>query len=154
MEIRLATIKDYDIVNNLLLKLHQFHVDNDPYTFNSIETFFVKREYNKRLKNGNVYFLAEENNRVIGIIGLNVCRNDFIKIVFVNSLFVEENYRNKGIATLLFNEAVKYFKENFNSNEYSDYLNLNVASFNINAIKFYEKIGFKYQSHNMGMKLK
>jgi ribosomal protein S18 acetylase RimI-like enzyme len=154
MQIRIATKKDYNIINSMLIKLHEYHVKNDPSTFVSIETFFTKKEYYKRIKNKHIYYIAEENNIPMGIIGINSCNNDFINLLFVNSLYVEEKYRNLGIATKLFEEVIKYYNENCQTNKWCDYLNLNVSSFNTSAIKLYEKLNFKFQSHNMGLKLK
>lgn len=154
MNIRLATIKDYNIVNELMLKLHMYHVESCPENFVKIDIFFTKKEYKKRLKNGYIYYLAEINRKTVGLIGLNTCNNDFVKIVFVSGLYVESNYRNQNIATKLMETAFEYFRKNCNSSDYCDCLNLNVASFNESAINFYKKMGFNFQSHNMGIKLK
>ncbi len=154
MKIVQATKKDYKEVNSLLVKLHNFHAENCPETFIKTDIFFEKRFYNKRLKNGYIYFLAKEDEKIVGIIGINTCSNDFIKILSVNSLYVEKEYRNKGIATKLFNKVKKYFNENCNDSTWCDCLSLNVSSFNKTAISFYENLGFKFQSHNMDLKLK
>lgn len=154
MEIKIATKKDYKIVNELLLKLHNYHVENCPENFLPINIFFTKKEYKKRLKNRNIYFILYVDNIAAGIIGLNLYDNDFVKILFVNALYVEPQFRKQKVATTLMNSAFEYYKENCNTNKYCDYLNLNVAAFNDSAISFYEKMGFVFQSHNMGIKLK
>lgn len=154
MEIVEATNKDYNEVNDLLVKLHNFHAKNCPEVFIETDIFFTKKFYNKRLKNGHIYFLAKEGNEVLGIIGINKCSNDFVKILCVNSLYIKEQYRKQGIATKLFDKVKEYFNENCIGSDWCDCLSLNVSSFNKNAISFYEKLGFKFQSHNMDLKLK
>ena len=66
-----------------------------------------------------------ENDKIEGFIGIN---EDYIEGIFVNS-----NYQNKGIGTALLNKAKEAKEE----------LTLNVYEKNRKAIKFYEKNGFK-----------
>lgn len=95
-----------------------YHVENCPENFVKIDIFFTKKEYKKRLKNGYIYYLAEVNGKTVGLIGLNTCNNDFMKIIFVSGLYVESNYRNQNIATKLMETAFEFFKENCNSSDY------------------------------------
>lgn len=63
---------------------------------------------------------------------LNVSK--FPQLVYIG---VKDQFRNKGVGTMLLNEAEKKFKE-LNLNEFE----LDVETKNIDAIKFYEKKGF------------
>ena len=154
VNIRKANKKDYEAVNNLLTKLHMYHVENCPEHFLPIDIFFTEKEYNKRLEIGYAYYLANVNNQIVGIIGVNISNNGEINICHVNSLYVEKEFRNKNIATLLMKKAFEYFKENCNTSKFCDHLNLTVSAFNRTAIEFYKKIGFEFASYKMSIKLK
>ena len=82
-------------------------------------------EYVKKLLPNSEIYVYIENDKIEGFIGIN---EDYIEGIFVNS-----NYQNKGIGTALLNKAKEAKEE----------LTLNVYEKNRKAIKFYEKNGFK-----------
>ena len=82
-------------------------------------------EYVKKLLPKSEIYVYIENDKIEGFIGIN---EDYIEGIFVNS-----NYQNKGIGTALLNKAKEGKEE----------LTLNVYEKNRKAIKFYEKNGFK-----------
>lgn len=82
-------------------------------------------EYVKKLLPNSEIYVYIENDKIEGFIGIN---EDYIEGIFVNS-----NYQNKGIGTALLNKAKEEKEE----------LTLNVYEKNRKAIKFYEKNGFK-----------
>ena len=82
-------------------------------------------EYVKKLLPNSEIYVYIENDKIEGFIGIN---EDYIEGIFVNS-----NYQNKGIGTALLNKAKEGKEE----------LTLNVYEKNREAIKFYEKNGFK-----------
>lgn len=79
------------------------------------------------------YYIAIENNIVVGYI--NYCFDDeYDNTIMINQLFVLEEYRNKGIATLLLKRLFNRFEEyNFC---------LGVVSSNDSAKRLYNKLGF------------
>jgi len=99
---------------------------------------FIKKEYwennyeyvKNMLPNAEVY-VYEDNNEIIGFIGMN--RN------YIEGIFVSSDYQDKGIGTQLLNKG----KENKNS------LKLSVYKKNVNAINFYKKNGFKIENINL-----
>ena len=82
-------------------------------------------EYVKKLLPKSEIYVYIENDKIKGFIGIN---ENYIEGIFVNS-----NYQNKGIGTALINKAKEEKEE----------LTLNVYEKNREAIKFYEKNGFK-----------
>ena len=82
-------------------------------------------EYVKKLLPKSEIYVYIENDKIKGFIGIN---ENYIEGIFVNS-----NYQNKGIGTALLNKAKEEKEE----------LTLNVYEKNRKAIKFYEKNSFK-----------
>lgn len=82
-------------------------------------------EYVKKLLPNSEIYVYIENDKIEGFIGIN---ENYIEGIFVNG-----NYQNKGIGTALLNKA----------KEEKEKLTLNVYEKNRKAIKFYEKNGFK-----------
>lgn len=82
-------------------------------------------EYVKKLLPKSEIYVYIENDKIKGFIGIN---ENYIEGIFVNS-----NYQNKGIGTALINKAKEEKEE----------LTLNVYEKNREAIKFYEKNGFE-----------
>lgn len=70
------------------------------------------------------------------------------KVGFIESIGVKKEYRKKGVASQLLEQAVAWFKEQ----GYAE-IDLNVFSFNEDAIKFYEKHNFSSLNKTMTKKL-
>lgn len=66
---------------------------------------------------------------------------------FVEDLFVSDKYRNKEVGTKLFQALLKWLEQNN-----SKTVDVHVSVGNENAMKFYEKNGFKTTGYTM-MKL-
>lgn len=67
-----------------------------------------------------------------------------IKTLYIDDLCVDETARGKHIGTSLYEYVLKYAKEQGCYN-----VTLNVWADNVNAVKFYEKIGLKIQKIGM-----
>lgn len=144
MNIRKVKKKDYKEVNKMLVSLHNYHAKNRPDIFSSIEKFYTKKEYKKDIKESNIYYIAEENNDILGIIGFTFIKRNKKLCLKVNTLYVKEEHRNENIATKLMKKVVKLFRKKAKENpeKYKDSIELSVFSFNKNASSFYEKFGF------------
>lgn len=156
MEIRKLKKKDYKQVNEILLKLHNIHVEKNPYIFSKIDKFFTKKEWINRLENKKYkYFGTFEEDKLIGIIG--IVFNNFSGTICpeISCLYVEEEYRKQNIAKNLLNKAIKYTKKKLEKYEKtSNFLDLDVMAFNEDAISFYKKMGFDFKCHIMELKIK
>lgn len=80
------------------------------------------------------WLVYKENDIIIGFINYDIIY-DTSEIEYI---YVEEDFRNKGIATTLLNEMISELKKlSINS------ITLEVSEDNIEAINFYKKNGFK-----------
>lgn len=107
-------IMDIWIVSNL--DAHNF-ISKD-YFYNNFD--FVK----DAIENATVY-VYEQESKVIGFVSINQ--------EFIEGIFVDRNYRSKGIGKKL----IDYCKKNYNT------LSLNVYCKNKKAIEFYKREGFE-----------
>lgn len=95
-------------------------------------------------KNSNhIFFGATFNNYLIGFIQISI-RTDYVNgstnspVGFIEGIFVDENYRKKGIARKLVDRAVCYFK-----NEGIKEIASDVLIDNIDSQNFHKSIGFE-----------
>ncbi len=89
--------------------------------------------YDKGL--GVFYTAKQGNGNIIATCGIYEIES---KIAKIECLYVDKNYRGKGIATKLFNNVLEYAK----NNNYSE-VRLGTSLQLENAIKLYEKNGFE-----------
>jgi ribosomal protein S18 acetylase RimI-like enzyme len=117
----------------LLTKLIQDERQYD----NSIDKDFVVNNYFKNtIKNeNNILLCYEEDNIIKGYIFIKPLTPNS-KIGLIDGVYVDEEYRGKGIATKLINEAINMTKEEYN------YMEINVMINNQAAYNLYKKLGF------------
>lgn len=97
----------------------------DAHNFISKDYFYNNFDIVKdAIENATVY-VYEQESKVIGFVGINQ--------EFIEGIFVDRNYRSKGIGKKLIN----YCKKNYNT------LSLNVYCKNKKAIEFYKREGFE-----------
>ena len=137
--IREATKFDYPIINKMLLKLQNYHSENVPTIYKKLDIFFTFDEYLKILEDKNTYFLlATFNNEVIGLIWLNfnekLSKYEYQrKQIWIEGIYVRAEYRRKGIAKKLVNEAIN--KAKFLN---AQSVELMIWNFNETSKKFFE----------------
>ncbi len=81
----------------------------------------------------SLFWVATENNDVIGYIGMSVVIDEG----YIFNVAVDKAYRKKGVGTALINELVTYGKKNNLC-----FITLEVRESNINAQSLYSKFGF------------
>lgn len=97
----------------------------DAHNFISKDYFYNNFDFVKdAIENATVY-VYEQESKVIGFVGINQ--------EFIEGIFVDRNYRSKGIGKKL----IDYCKKNYNT------LSLNVYCKNKKAIEFYKREGFE-----------
>ncbi len=100
---------------------------------------------NKVKKNKGFLFLAEDNNKIIGMIAGIIQKQDKLDLLQciptktgrVLELFVSAGNRSRGIGALLMEKAENYFKKNK-----CDVIKVDVFSPNTMAYKFYRRLGY------------
>lgn len=118
---------DANRLDNLLTKLI---IDEQKYDPN-VELIKVKNFYINYIEDPTKYFeVCEDNNEIVGYIYC-IIENDKAKI---DALYIEEDFRNKGIATNLIENFINYCKNN-NIKE----ITIKVLESNINAKNLYYK---------------
>ena len=119
----------------LLTKLIQ---DEGQYD-NLIDKDFVVNNYFKNIiKNeNNILLCYEEDNIIKGYIYLKPVNNDSQNCYLIDGLYVDNEYRNKGIATKLIENALNVIKETNVA-----VVDINVMANNSVAISLYKRFGF------------
>ena len=113
--LRKSNLSDYEIIDEILYKLHKYHVENKPEVYKDIDYFFSKDEFEKILEERNFFILSILDGVVVGLIWYRRAEkgNKFEKNrtqLWIDALYVDERYRNKGIAKRLLGEVMDIAK--------------------------------------------
>lgn len=131
MNYRKAELKDTKELDNLLSLLIEDEKENYDSTIKStkVENYYE----NMIIRDNNVIFLSEENNKILGYVFIKTPEN----IAIINALYVLPEERGKGIASHLLELAINWIKENNIKN-----MEISVLSKNTRAKELYKKFGF------------
>ena len=151
MNIRRAKESDINVIDKLLYEVHKVHSDVRPDLFKAGSKKYTDDELKQILSDDSrPVFVAEKDGNVLGYIFCvyqqHIGNNSLtdIKTLYIDDLCVDENARGMNIGRSLYNYAVDYARENGFYN-----VTLNVWADNVNAVKFYEKLGLKIQKIGM-----
>ena len=137
--IRKATMDDKDTLNRLVSEFVKYEADN--FDENNRNDFILTSYVDRRIDNENfMVYVAEEDNKIVGFTIAEYLRGNIVKKtveVKVAILFVDKNYRCKGIGTSLVNQIVNDCKKNG-----VKYLRMDNFVNNKEANDLYEKLGF------------
>ena len=123
--------------------LNKLILDERKYNDNIDSDFIVKDFYKNYIDNNKTNLLiAVENSNIIGYIFTKIIEVESEKkSAKIDALYIEEVYRNKGIATKLIEESINWIKDNSIDN-----ITINVMYQNEVAKKLYYKLGFENYS--------
>jgi len=145
MKIRKVNIEDYSEVINLYIQLHDAEKVFDD---NLVEELIIDEEQEKKIKRKmksrkEIFLVAEIDSKVVGLIDGFIIDDIFLKekIAYLDHICVDKNHRGKEIGT----ELIKEFQK-ISQKKGAKFVKLNAFKKNINAIKLYEKFGFKEHS--------
>ena len=145
MIIRKANYNDVKTLNNFLTLLIR---DEKQYDLGIDENFVVTNMYENYIEDSNkLIIVAEENNEIVGYLyGIIKPKDDTYKYIIakLDALYIDNNYRNKGIATSL----IEHFKK-WAISKKANKLEVSVWSDNIKAKHLYEKNNFKTTSETL-----
>ncbi|MDR0844833.1 MAG: GNAT family N-acetyltransferase [Tannerella sp.] len=121
---------DFEQIVNLFQEFAKFEKLPEKMT-NSVERMTVEKEFFH-------CFVAETNdNKIIGYVSWFFCYYTWSgKAVYLDDLYVQPNYRSKGIGTKLIHEVIDMAKKSK-----CHKVRWQVSNWNKPAIDFYEKIG-------------
>ena len=129
---QVTNVVDADRCDELLTKLIQ---DERQYNDTIDDNYIVTNHFNKMLDDENIIILAYYINKII--VGYILIRRTSNNTCLLDGLYVEKEYRNKGIGKSLLTEAISRIK-----NMNVKYEDINVMYNNIIAKHIYEKLGF------------
>ena len=129
---QVTNVVDADRCDELLTKLIQ---DERQYNDTIDEDYIVTNHFNKMLDDENIIILGYYINKTI--VGYILIRRTSNNTCLLDGLYVEKEYRNKGIGKSLLTEAISRIK-----NMNVKYVDINVMYNNIIAKHIYEKLGF------------
>ena len=144
MEIRKATIKDFEKLKDIKLKskIGERRYNKSLKPINKVEKryfYYLKRDLTLK---DRVIFIAIKNDKIVGMILGKIINTlsiiKFKKRGYISNLYILPKYRRKGIAKKLVRELIEWFKENNIKN-----LRLEVYSKNKPALNIYNKLRFK-----------
>ena len=152
MIIEIPKITDYAEVNDLAKQVHKLHVNWRPDLYLSVEEVIKKEDFEEKIQSKEI-FVARMQNNIVGYVTFNIKEKNnpsmrYRKQLQIEAICVNEKNRSKGIGTELLNFAKNIAKENNCTDMY-----LTVNEENINAIKVYEKFGFKVKSIAYSMQI-
>ena len=130
MIIKANSIDDCKICDNFLTLLIQ---DERKYDTTIDEKFVVKDYFINMINNQNILLLYKNENKPIGYIFAKKIDNKYL----IDGLYIDINFRNKGIATKLIKVIIK---EIYSLGNYKIFIN--VLKKNKVAVNLYKNIGF------------
>ena len=152
MIIEIPKITDYIEINNLAKQVHRLHVKWRPDLYLDIDEVIKKEDLKEKIQSNEI-IVAKMQNNIVGYVTFNIQEKNnpimrYRKQLQIEAICVDENNRCKGIGT----ELLKYLKNIAKENNCTD-MYLTVNKENINAIKVYEKFGFKVKSIAYSMQI-
>ena len=129
---QVTNVVDADRCDELLTKLIQ---DERQYNDTIEDNYIVTNHFNKMLDDENIIILGYYINEII--VGYILIRRTSNNTCLLDGLYVEKEYRNKGIGNSLLKDAISRIK-----NMNVKYVDINVMYNNIIAKHIYEKLGF------------
>ena len=113
---------------------------NQPYQFEIFDRITkFNKDKNPQLQGTNAWnfgelfgFYAMEDDKIIG----GIVGNEKMQWLDIDTLFVDENHRNKDIGTKLIERTIQYCKEN-------NLIGIHLTTMEFQAKGFYEKMNFE-----------
>lgn len=146
--IRPAEERDYDAVERIMRQVHSMHVGWRPDIYIDIDPVLPHDRYLAHLAEQQI-IVAEVAGEVVGLV-IYLTRHisggpmKERRVLFIDSMAVEEQYRGQGIGHRLFDYVLQLCQE-----QRYDGLELQVNARNAAAKAMYEKYGFTEKSINM-----
>lgn len=151
LTIRRAKESDIPTINKLLYQVLKVHSDARPDLFKAGTKKYTDEELKEILADDKTpVFVAKKDGSVLGYAFcvhqqyINNNNMTDIKTLYIDDLCVDEAARGAHIGKALYEYVVNYAKKQGYYN-----VTLNVWADNVNAVKFYEKIGLKVQKIGM-----
>lgn len=146
------TIDEWSKINELAKQVHKLHINWNSDLFLDVEEVISMERLNKLLETDSIY-VAKVNGEIVGYIIIDIKEKDngfmrYRKLLNIDTLCIDEDFRGQGIGT-----KILEFAKNIAKEENCTDMHLTVNPNNKNAIKVYEKFGMKVYNLSYMMKL-
>ena len=146
------TIDEWSKINELAKQVHKLHINWNSDLFLDVEEVISMERLNKLLETDSIY-VAKVNGEIVGYIIIDIKEKDngfmrYRKLLSIDTLCIDEDFRGQGIGT-----KILEFAKNIAKEENCTDMHLTVNPNNENAIKVYEKFGMKVHNLSYMMKL-
>ncbi|MBQ7875048.1 MAG: GNAT family N-acetyltransferase [Oscillospiraceae bacterium] len=146
--IRFAEKDDYENVEKIMKQVQNLHINWRPDIYKECETVLPFELFLAEIEKGTIV-VAEADGKIAGVLSFMQRRIESVthvtrKVVFIDSIAVDENFRGRGIGTKLLDFA-KDIAQKMNC----DGVELQVNAKNSAAMEFYKKFGFTEKSVNL-----
>lgn len=156
VNIRNATINDYEQLCAIYTELDELHRLKHPELFVKPDDYARAKEYISELINDDskALFVAEAELKIVGFAECYVVKSSSFPVVKkrewvqLDNIAVMEKYQNYHIGSLFLDKVIEWSK-----NKDINRIELKVYSFNANAIRFYERKGFRDLNKTMYLNL-
>jgi ribosomal protein S18 acetylase RimI-like enzyme len=108
---------------------------------------FTDANFQEMIQNPSSYlFVARDvvNKKIAGMVMVMIYRIPDSKKAYVDDLVVDEHFRNRGIATMLFDKVIATARE-----EHASYIELTSNPDRVKGTPIYEKLGFQKRETNV-----
>ncbi len=143
MNIRLASDKDVDKLQDLLYSVQNLHAQGRPDVFIKGSRKYTDTKVKEIISNANSpVFVGEIKGEVMAYAFCEISSNTGtdnlinLKTLYIDDLCVDEKFRGQGYGKQIYAFVKEYAKR-----EGCYHLTLNVWHLNQSAVKFYEKVG-------------
>jgi len=145
MAVCLKKLSSKDIYNFLPLwkKQIELHHDLDPVYYSAYNEEKEIAYWENAIEiNSPVILCAWDANKIVGFISFKVDKSEYpdtniTEYGEIKELFVDEEYRNRGIAAFMLHKTEAYF-----TSKHVKWIKLSSSTFNTKAKHFYEHIGY------------
>lgn len=146
------TIDEWSKINEIAKQVHKLHINWNSDLFLDVEEVISMERLNKLLETDSIY-VAKVNGEIVGYIIIDIKEKDngfmrYRKLLSIDTLCIDEDFRGQGIGT-----KILEFAKNIAKEENCTDMHLTVNPNNENAIKVYEKFGMKVYNLSYMMKL-
>lgn len=138
--IRELTIDDFENVEQMMADLHKIHVENRSDFYAENQHSLTKKEYKVMLKDQNKIALAFVEKEEIAGIALATIKDRTVRSIYIDAIYVLEQFRRQGVATKLYRQI-----EAIASEAGAERIDLMVWAFHAQALAFYKSLGMQEQ---------
>lgn len=143
-EINIVEIKleDYDVLKDILKEQQLFHYNlNGPYKERFLEINEKNFQQYMSRKYKSITLASFCDDKIIGFTSAYI--NQYNE-GFIEDLFVNDQYRNNSIGTILLNKLLDWLKENN-----AKTIDVHISTGNEKVLDFYKRFGFKLTGYTM-----